>query len=229
MTEYDSKYYESNDQSGDRKALDFYYRLFKHEMGDVSGRKKVLEYGSGVGHLTKRLARDFECYALDTSDYALSQVNKNAPEAKTIKTMTNINDMSLDAVFALHVMEHIEVPENTFKEFYKKLKPGGLMMYVVPNSDGFGHKLKKEEWFGFSDKTHISLFTEKIWKEFTVKSGFKIQKVRGDGMWDVPYMPLIPNVLQKLIFFPPAGLQYILGRVFLPTKLGECLLVVARK
>lgn len=229
MTDYDSEYYDNNAQAGDRKALGYYYRLFKKELGSTDGRPKVLEYGCGTGHLTKRLAQDFDCYALDISDFALSQVKKLAPTAKTIKTLSKIKNGSLDAIIGLHVMEHIKVPGTVFKEFHQKLKPGGLLLYVVPNPDGFGHKLKKDKWFGFADKTHISLFGEKRWVEETQKSGFTITKIRGDGMWDVPYLPAVPNILQKLFFFPPAAVQVITATAFLPTRLGECLIVIARK
>lgn len=227
--EYDSTYYEGNDQSDDRPALAYYYRFFKNTLGKYNGRPQVLEYGCGVGHLTKRLVQDFDTYALDISDYALQQVNKNAPKAKTIKTLDGVTDSSLDGIIALHVMEHIEDPAVTFREFRDKLKPGGLLAYVVPNPDGFGHRLKKEKWFGFADETHVSLFGENKWIKLTSESGFRIERVRGDGMWDVPYLPSVPIVLQKLIFLPPTVPQFIMGKAFLPTKLGECLIVVAYK
>jgi 2-polyprenyl-3-methyl-5-hydroxy-6-metoxy-1,4-benzoquinol methylase len=229
MAEYDSEYYKNNNQAEDRPALNFYYRFFKNQIGGISGKKKILEYGCGVGNLTKRLSQDFDCFALDISDYALKQVDKKAPKAKTIKNLTKIKNNSLDAVIALHVMEHIKTPAKVFDEFYLKLKPGGLLIFVVPNPDGLGHKMKKDKWFGFSDETHISLFEKNRWVEIVVKCGFEISKVCGDGMWDVPYLPMVPTFIQKLIFFPPAALQYFSGRVFLPTMLGECLIVVAKK
>jgi len=229
MSDYDSAYYENNDQAGDRPALAFYHRLFRQQMHGADISKTVLEYGCGVGHLTKRLSNDFQCYALDISDYALSQVNKHAPTAKTIKTMDKIKKGSLDGIIGLHVLEHLKRPQDTLAEFYEKLKPGGLLVYVVPNPDGYGHKIKKDKWFGFSDKTHISLFGERRWVDLTKQAGFVIQKVRGDGMWDVPYLPVLPAFLQKLIFFPPAALQLTTGKAFLPTIFGECLIVVARK
>lgn len=229
MAEYDSEYYEGNDQSSDRLALDYYYRFFKNEMGRSNKRARVLEYGCGVGHLTKRLVRDFDCYALDISDYALSKVNEHAPAAKTIKTLHKIKNESLDGVIALHVMEHIEDPIVTFREFHDKLKPGGILVYVVPNPDGYGHRIKKDKWFAYSDETHISLLSEAVWKQLTADSGFTITKARGDGMWDVPYLPVLPTTLQKAIFFPPTVPQFVIGKAFLPTRLGECLIVVARK
>lgn len=237
MSDYDSTYYQENAQAGDRPALNYYYRFFKQQMGKPKGRPVVLECGCGVGHLTKRLCNDYETYALDISDYALKQVNKNAPKAitvknvepKTIKNIPKLKDGSLDGIIGLHIMEHLERPEEAFAEFYEKLKPGGLLIYVVPNPDGFGHKIKKDKWFGFSDKTHVSLLGEKQWVKLTKQAGFDVKSVKGDGMWDVPYFPAMPTVLQKLFFFPPAALQVVTGKAFLPTILGECLIVVARK
>lgn len=229
MANYDSQYYEDNLQSGDRPALDFYYRFFKRVIGGGSRNRKILEYGSGMGHLTKRLSQDFDCYALDISDYALSQVNINAPKATTIESMDELKSRSLEGVFALHVMEHIADPVPTVKIFHKKLKTDGLLVVVVPNPGGLGQRLKKNQWFGYSDKTHCSLFSEEKWRQIISDGGFDRIKIRGDGMWDVPYLPHVPEVIQKLIFYPAAGVQYLLGRVYLPTYLGECLIIVARK
>ncbi len=228
VSDYESEYYESNEQSDDRPALKFYYRVFKRELGNQGKRSTVLEYGCGVGHLTKRLCQDFDIHAVDISDYALARVKKIAPKAMTANSIKKIKDGSVDGIIALHVLEHIKDPSVTLEQFNKKLKKGGLLVYVVPNPGGYGYKLKRDKWFGYSDNTHVSMFGQDKWIRLT-KKGFIIKKVRGDGMWDVPYLPVVPVILQKLIFFPPAAIQYWLGRLFLPTKLGECLIVVARK
>lgn len=229
MANYDSTYYKENNQSEDRPALKFYYRLFNKEIKSNAQQKSVLEYGCGVGNLTKRLVANFDVTALDISDYALSQVNIKAPKAKTVKSMSKVRNSSLDGVIALHVMEHIELPDRVFKEFNKALKPNGLLMFVVPNPDGFGRKIKKEKWFGFSDETHISLLSEKEWINSVKNSGFVVKKVYGDGMWDVPYLPLVPGIIQKIFIFPFIALQVLTLKLYIPTIFGECLIVICRK
>lgn len=230
MSDYDQQYYNDNNQSGDRLALGFYYRLFKRHLKPVKGAKQlVLEYGSGVGHLTKRLVRNYDTTALDISSYALSQVNSNAPEANTIDDISKVKNKSLDGVIALHVMEHIEVPKKVFDQFYKKLKPQGVLVFVVPNPDGIGRKLKGDKWFGFQDETHISLLGVEEWLGVVRESGFDVTKYAGDGMWDVPYISWLPSFLQKMALFPLPALQVCTGLSFLPTKVSECLIVVARK
>ena len=55
--------------------------------------------------------------------------------------------------------------------------------------------------------------------------------VRGDGMWDAPYLPLLPVGFQRVLFGAPAGVQILLPlrRPFLPDVLGECLIVAAER
>ena len=230
MSEFGNDYFEENGQAEDRIALKFYAKVFSKTFPNSGSKKPViLEYGSGVGHLVKRLAADFNCYAQDISEYALSQVKINAPKVRVIKKTAVLKKESLDGIISLHVLEHIKKPLDTLKEFNRLLKEDGNLFVVVPNPEGLGHKLKKKDWFAFTDKTHVSLLKKKEWEDLFNKAGFKIFWVRGDGLWDVPYIKGIPLSIQKLIFFPPAFLQILFGKVFLPVVLGECLVIMAKK
>jgi hypothetical protein len=53
--------------------------------------------------------------------------------------------------------------------------------------------------------------------------------VFADGFWDVPYIQVVPSILQKLVFGSLGGFQAILGLPFLPMRWGESIMVVARK
>ena len=50
-----------------------------------------------------------------------------------------------------------------------------------------------------------------------------------DGFWNTPYIPLIPNWIQKLFFGSLGGFQAISTFVFLPVRWGESVIVIARK
>lgn len=41
---------------------------------------------------------------------------------------------SFDAILSLWVFEHIQHPEKVFSELYRVLKPGGILLFSVPNS-----------------------------------------------------------------------------------------------
>ena len=94
---------------------------------------------------------------------------------------------------------------------------------------GWGHRIKQEEWFAFSDPTHVSLLTMEEWQNLFERSGLHIDRVSTDGLWDVPYVPRIPRFLQMPTFGGLAGVQVLAGRAFLPVHWGECLVLFASK
>lgn len=228
--EYDEDYYHGNSQEGDRLALKFYANIFEKELNITfgKGKKTLLDFGCGVGHLVKRLAKLNNSYAYDISSYALGKVKKISPNTKVINNPKDIKE-KLDGIIALHVLEHIDKPLETFVMFSKLLKPKGILFMVVPNPEGLGHKLKKEKWFAYSDPTHISIFNMTKWESILNEAGFSVKKVRTDGLWDAPYVKQIPTIIQKIIFFPLPALQIILNTLFIPVKYGECLIIIAQK
>lgn len=231
MSKYDWEYYNNNDQAWDRLALKFYANVFKKIINKNSNNKikKVLEYWSWIGHLCKRLTNDIECYAYDISEYALTQVKINAPKAIIIENINEIGNNSLDGIISLHVLEHIPNPSEVIKVFYSMLKYNWVLFFVIPNPEWFGHILKWKKWFGFRDKTHVSLLLKKEWLAMLTSEWFEIKSVKGDWLWDVPYLNYVPDFIQKLIFFPPAFIQVLFNKIFLPTFFGECLIISAVK
>lgn len=222
---YSNAYYQSNRQAGDRIALSFYYRLARSFV--KSG--KVLDFGCGTGHLIKRFRKGYEAWAYDISPYALQAVSSVAPHVKTCNSTEILKQNQFDLIVCIHVLEHLEEPQNIFRLFFEILNYNGVLMYVVPDTSGLGHSIKKKEWFGYKDKSHISLLPSEDWLYYTKNAGFKILKTGTDGLWDVPYLPFIPRLLQKLIFYPLPAIQVITGRIFLPVKWGESLIVIAKK
>jgi len=222
---YNKSYYERNRQNEDRIALGFYYRLAKSFV--KSG--KVLDYGCGTGHLIKRFGKGYETWAYDISEYALQCVKMLAPRANTCTGLDSLKEIRFDLIISLHVLEHIEKPFETLLFFNEILSKKGALIYAVPNLSGIGQKMKKTEWSGYNDPTHVSLFPAEKWLSLTKSAGFKILKVGTDGLWDVPYLPLVPKFIQKLIFYSAPAMQVISGRLILPVSCGESLIIVAQK
>ena len=52
---------------------------------------------------------------------------------------------------------------------------------------------------------------------------------RADGLWDPPYVPKVPTVVQRPVAALPGAAQVALGRTFLPANWGECIIVMARR
>jgi SAM-dependent methyltransferase len=223
---YDADYYAANDQGGDRLALWFYARLASRLAPPGAS---VLDFGCGTGHLSRRLSRRFSCLAYDASPYARERTAIVAPAAQVVEDVGALEPTSLDLVCSLHVLEHVPAPSATFHEITAVLKPDGRFMFVVPNPEGWGHRIKRGDWFAYRDPTHCSLLSRDQWLEEARRGGLTIEAVHADGLWDVPYVARIPAWLQRPVAGLPGALQVALGRSFLPADWGECIIVVARR
>ena len=85
---------------------------------------------------------------------------------------------SIDKIFSLGVVEHLQDPEVAVKELARCLKPNGVLVLMTPNKFSFGRmdRLVKSFlglWkFGYQDE-----FSPDELSEMILKSGLTIQKI----------------------------------------------------
>jgi len=224
---YSERYYEQFGLDDDRVALWFYARLLRR-LRPRGGR--LLDFGCGTGHLLRRLSGHFEVYGYDASPHARNRCRLTAPDALVLEEWESTAPESFDLIVSLHTLEHLERPQPVMRGLAERLAPGGLFLFVVPNPGGFGHRLKGRGWFGYRDSTHRSLLTRSEWVMMVRRAELRVLWVRGDGMWDPPYVGLLPVSWQRVLFGAPAALQVIAPfGPFLPPSLGECLIIAATK
>ncbi len=227
-TPYTEHYYAQHGLAGDRTALWWYARLLRR-LRPRGGR--ALDFGCGTGHLLRRLSDHFEAYGYDASPEARGVCRMTASDAVVLEEWESLPAAHFDAIVSLHTLEHLAQPRPVLEGLARRLAPGGLLLFVVPNPGGLGHRLKGRRWFAYRDPTHVSVLSRGEWLTMARRCGLSVRWVRGDGMWDAPYVPLLPVAVQRVLFGAPAGLQIALPlrRPFLPTALGECLIVAADK
>ena len=136
---------------------------------------------------------------------------------------------SFDAITSLHVLEHIPQPASALKLFNRILKNNGICLIVVPALHGRGHKKKGDVWFAFKDPTHCTFLTSAQWRELCVDAGFEVLIEGSDGLWDSPYLPFLPRVVDRLFFGMPLILNVLLNRVNVRANKGECAVLIIRK
>ncbi|MFN8624554.1 MAG: class I SAM-dependent methyltransferase [Candidatus Binatia bacterium] len=224
----DQQYYHEHQLSGDRIALWWYARLIR-TLRPRGGR--LLDFGCGTGHLLKRLSRHFDAFGYDATACARHESRTNAPEAIILEEWLSLPVASLDVIVALHALEHLPQPLPTMAALVRKLKPGGVFVFVVPHVGGIGHRMKGRRWFAYRDPTHVSLLSPGEWTRLARKAGLTAVTVHGDGLWDAPYVRMVPTAIQRVVFGAPAALQVLWpgNRAFLPAAFGECLIVTAQR
>jgi len=193
---------------------------------------RLLEIGSGLGHLVGQLDEYFVTTAVEVNHWALVQSKTVAP--RTSLQVASAEDLPFpDGTFGViiikHVVEHLPHPEKAISELGRVMAQGGVLILATPNLASLSRSWKGEKWIGYQDLTHISLKPPREWLGMINSVGFKVKRVVSDGFWDVPYIPVLPKILQKLIFGSLGGLQAVSGVVFLPIRWGESILVIASK
>ena len=234
---FDEKYFSSHTYANitfAKYSMYWWSNRFNGILARRYGKKgaRLLEVGSGMGHLVGSLESDFETYGMDLNHWAVKQskaaVNKTSLQTASAQELP-YKDGAFNVVIIKHIVEHLPDPQKAINEIGRVTEKGGTLILATPNLDSLLKPWKGSKWIGYQDPTHISLKRPSEWFSFIENAGFKIQRKFSDGFWDVPYIPIIPKQIQKLTFGSLGGFQAITGVIFLPYRWGESILVIAKK
>lgn len=195
---------------------------------------RVLEMGCGLGHLLGLLQDDYQCVGIDIADYSIEQLKRNAPKAEgyvmDATDLARFDSGSFGAVVALHLVEHLPDPSNTIRQVNRILQPGGLFLFATPNPNYSLRRFKdvRTDAIG-KDPTHINVQPPKQWRAWCAANGFEVLRHFGDGLWDVPYIPYVPNIIQFAVLGLPAMFQVVTRTTWTPLTLGVNQIGIARK
>jgi ubiquinone/menaquinone biosynthesis C-methylase UbiE len=193
---------------------------------------RLLEVGSGMGHLVGQLEDTFQTYGMDLNHWAVKQ-SKDVVQKTHLQTASAqelpFSDGSFNVIIIKHIVEHLPDPRKAIREIGRVTEAGGTLILATPNLDSLLKPWKGDAWIGYQDPTHISLKPPAEWLSLIKAAGFELIKVFSDGFWDAPYVRYIPKQIQKLFFGSLGGFQAITGLVFLPMRWGESIIVIARK
>jgi ubiquinone/menaquinone biosynthesis C-methylase UbiE len=110
---------------------------------------KTLDIGAGEGGRYKGL---FPC-----SEYLTMDVEK-FPGVDVVGRAENIplSDQSMDSIVCTQVMEHLNLPFDAVKEFYRILKPGGHILITAPQINELHEE--PNDFFRYTKFGLISMF-----------------------------------------------------------------------
>ena len=111
-------------------------------LGHPAARGTALDFGCGVGRVTRALANRFsECYALDISEKMINLAKQFNEGARNCHFIVNVSDdlaifptNHFDMIYANIVLQHLPHREKIrtyIREFVRVLVPGGLIVFQV--------------------------------------------------------------------------------------------------
>jgi SAM-dependent methyltransferase len=110
------------------------------DLGEPVRRERALDFGCGVGRLSRPLAERFrECVAIDISEGMVKlarELNEDRPNCRFLVNATpdlgQLESESFDLVYSSLVLQHmpsVEMVEAYVSEFLRILRPGGLAVF----------------------------------------------------------------------------------------------------
>lgn len=130
--------YESG-KSGDFLLNRYFNAVEKLFIASNLKKAYALEIGCGEGLSTQRLIKMLpKGIRMEASEYVKHQIphaKKNNPGINIVQESAyelRRDDNSLDVVFLLEVLEHLDFPSKALQEIKRVLKPGGFLIIGIP-------------------------------------------------------------------------------------------------
>lgn len=156
------------------------YAAIEQTLMDHEIRGKILDYGAGVGSLSRVLlsrGRFEAIYAadimarpdrLDGVTWIREDLNNSIPGYESC----------FDVVVAAEVIEHLENPRSMVRDIFRLCRPGGYMILTTPNNESIRARvslLVRGHYVAFSDScypAHITALLRKDLYRIVQEAGF---------------------------------------------------------
>jgi SAM-dependent methyltransferase len=128
---------------------------------------QLLEFGAGKGEFIDRFAGEpgLRSQVVELDDDFRRELAKRHQAHRLIE---EVPDRSIDGLYLIDVLEHLEDDRGFLRQFYQKLKPGGRLFVYVP---------ARPELFSAFDSSigHYRRYLKQELKEKVLQAGFSLK------------------------------------------------------
>lgn len=136
----------------------------------IGAKEHVLDFGAGIGTFAESLrARGMSVACLET-DPVLAEMLANRGFV-VFRDLSRVGHSSLDAVFSLNVLEHIEDDLAALTELNKRMRPGATLLIYVPAFQVLYSSMDRKVG-------HFRRYRRGQLTRLAVQAGFRVEKSR---------------------------------------------------
>ena len=191
------------------------YNCFEAEIKRHSVTGAVLDWGAGKGLLVNRL---LDLNVFDSITAVDIQAQPNIASSAVTWMQADLNDCVdigneiFDCILSAEVIEHLENPRATVREWFRLLKPGGLLIFSTPNSESWRSILAliaRGHFVDFGDSSypaHITALLRKDISRILTEAGFPKPQFSFTNSGKIPKFP--HHRWQSIPLIPFRGLRF---------------------
>lgn len=137
-------------------------------------RGRLLDVGCGFGFfLSQMRSLGFEVQGVDISEPALRYARERMDLIVYNRPLTDFPEASFDVLTAFYVIEHVPNPKEWIQQFFRLLKPGGLLVLRWPHTAPITLLTRPFYDFKLHDcPSHLSDFSVSTIRKLLLRNGF---------------------------------------------------------
>jgi SAM-dependent methyltransferase len=152
------------------EAVNYNHYLTNLVMSHREDKHTILDFGAGIGTFAEKITlrnNKLSCIEIDPKQAEIIY-NKGIP---VYTDLSMIEDNSLDFIYSLNVLEHIEDDMDTLSSLKKKLKLGGHILIYVPALQCLYSSMDKKVG-------HYRRYSRKELEKKCMQAGFTVKSSR---------------------------------------------------
>ena len=138
---------------------------------------KVVDFGGRLGEKTRKIGNVTVVEIDGTARKAMAGMGVQCKER-----LDSFKDGEIDTIYCSHVLEHLETPLDYLRLFYRKLKPGGRLVMVLPTEN----QVFEPHGELVDENGHIAVYNAMSAQTCIKRAGFENQ-----GCRIIPFFPFI--------------------------------------
>lgn len=173
------------------------YTIIDNVLLDANIKGSVLDYGAGIGNLSKRALWSQLFDQIFAADIMEKPEGLDGVTWITGDLNNPIHgfDSAFDVIVAAEVIEHLENPRAMLRELFRLCRPGGLVIVTTPNNESVRARISlfaRGHYVAFNDSCYPAHITALLRKDLTricQEAGFEAPAFRFTNVGGFPGFP----------------------------------------